>query len=506
MPRFRPDVPIDWAHVRRLHGDDDIGTEQYGGVVVRERFYSVGLEYTNGRMWDAIARMLDAVPPCCAVYPEFVSGRLNKLVVAYNKDVSVVGQRAIEAVWRKIVEVSAMSAIERQSHIPELLSMVIDMHEYKMLSYLGKFATYFISIAERIENSLDEAVDARADDDQLALAYKASRPYKKLFKLVQNFVNWSDDKKSHFDYKAESLYDSSDLQSQISIVLGLLELGGYSDGLRSCDKPKEFSHIMMKLNIIVSAVIRDGSGLLGFYTNDIKLLQESYTAFSDGFSRVMQDVCNVVKSLRDVGDVKIHFVENSARIHAELAIVQYEMMKLWYRHTEGEFVESSHTIVRHIGVSKLSCVECHALFEAMNLSKYVRGGHGRLHHDWVFPRWELEDGTFVEWVSDVIQSSLERERDKKHVYPCDIYPSKYLAGFSDDELDAPSHRQLSREKHGSAENYVRKWFGKIFELSFEDIGNKSVSDEEGINKSIDTGPSVTPEDVHVAGNLSVASD
>ena len=33
-----------------------------------------------------------------------------------------------------------------------------------------------------------------------------------------------------------------------------------------------------------------------------------------------------------------------------------------------------------------------------------------------------------------------------------------------------------------------------------------MSDEEGINKSIDTGPSVTPEDVHVAGNLSVASD
>ena len=67
-------------------------------VKTHEKFANPHLSYPEARLWDALARMLVGLKPCCALYPEFVGGNIVRIKVAFNDSIFEPGQAAVTSI------------------------------------------------------------------------------------------------------------------------------------------------------------------------------------------------------------------------------------------------------------------------------------------------------------------------------------------------------------------------------------------------------------------------
>ena len=423
MPRVKPSkqLVVNWAQVQGgqtgiiIEESGRVVTDVSGAIKIHKKFIhsdSMEAPYADARMWDAVARMLVAVPPCCAVYPEFFQGDqpggFPRLLVAFNRTVSKAGRDAITKVWDEIKRVRDLDLEHQHNALPKLLSMVMNMNEYKISNSLLKISEYLLRVLRKEESSSDEGISVSL----LGYVTGLESEFKKLFEVVQTYAHSVRDKRNHFNEKAELELDSKVLQELINEVWAR-EFSQYDQYFsRAGSGAGEFSYTIMKLNIIIGELVGRISRHVYERSDEVSAevlvlkeqdaeLQKQYKKFCDGFSRAMQDVRKVAKHLSDdLSGMKIQFVSNLSNIHAELDILLYKMLeklgcqpekfvqntdflRYFVSQSSGEFVESKNLLERPLGVSKLSCEGCYVVFKMLELQQWIRGGHGIFHCDWV---------------------------------------------------------------------------------------------------------------------------
>lgn len=462
------------------------------GVGINPRLYNkfavTELDYPRKQMFDALARMLGFVAPCSAVLPNFETIEnkevLRSILVAFNETIHPNIMDKINIEGREIL--GQLAAISSGSgNKVALLSKIMPMHEYQVGTNYGNLCRVleeeftkcaFSKLYNRqLRDKFNEIFSA---DLQEALKELFAACYTYSVALEESHRRFNDpnhnnsslvDGTKKFNKALNEFWDSaSEFVRPIKVAFCML--------LRLPDGSNiESSVAFMKLNLVLEEVVSQMHDVLG---SACGRYQTQHDKCKDSFVRAMIDIEGVSSCLKRagiIGEIEIKFVRNNDLVHCELAILNHLLHPY-----EGNYVEIAELLKgRYIGISKLSCVQCVAILDFMELRDHIRGGHGIWCNRTTpghYPSWNFseEKGSFKDHMNEWLVTPAKRldalfidEKDKKNFIALDsetlaYYNREHADAFSvhGDDCGVYTTRRMSIAEY---ENHVDviKWFQKM---------------------------------------------
>lgn len=412
------------------------------GAQIYNKFFKSSLAYEH-RAPDTLSKMLGMSKPCCAAY---IDMDRKKICLSFNDTLAESRQGVIIEKWNKIVEASKAMAQDFSSKKLDVLSETLYMQEYKIVDK-------YLELSLFLEKQIDKI---GAEFPYIVPLTNLSLSLIKYNNLITDYRN---------DFNKPTAIRFPDHTFLIAPLKELISKSGAQMpvALLPWIDNTDLSVCFIKMRSLFEHLIRS---IPDEYQDVQRLLLSKFDEFDKTFYKAFDDILKITtKYLKDseIADFTLEFIPNPHKIHAELIMLEHraKMIALEQNpsHDPNEFIKLTPAIFdpQHLGVSKLSCVQCYFTYEFAGLINYVRGGHGILFlQQWNFPQhWEMQKAveggsqSLLTHLSERLISAIQYYNERGMKLPDEnrVHNNPHSACISDDEEDAADHKHMTYERY-----------------------------------------------------------
>lgn len=382
------------------------------GAPLHLRFAVKELHYSTKQVFDAFARILDVVKPCCAVLPKVNEAKiLTSLLISYNaqvtSDTEIKVRNTIDHMLNKLISISKAPDTDIYVLTSELLSDIMPLQEYKVVTNYRKLC-HILDLNVR-NGIFDNAFDENIKIFIMSVVDIIDEYGRDIMKYREYF---NDPK--FVEYEIDPNYKPK-LKTALDALLAKPEFGSIKSLVEKYGDSNETSISFIKFGYILKYVFEK---IPEEYEENRDSLLQNLDAYNNSFARAMMDIVgisNYLKQYPDLQSIPFDFAENGIRksgneIHCELAMLQQLIAKA-IAENGGNPINPLDILTNYLGVSKLSCVQCFAVFDFVGLGQFVRGGHGIWFNPlWNIPNWEFSetDKTLLDHIMEYIQNPQQK--------------------------------------------------------------------------------------------------